>query len=188
MHADHEMQTGQRMPEETTMDMTRRYPVRHKSWDAVWGAAVQGGTRLSLGRIPCRRHRLTCRCSACGVMPSAARSPGGGPPCHRGPPRRRAAHPSPGMPRSHRASASACGARCPRPRSTRSSSTRATDSPMRRRTRRPRLRSHRCSRRGHRRNAGADAPASGLVTVALAPDGAWRPPGAGRRTRLSAAP
>ena len=77
--------------------------------------------------------------------------------------------PGPGMPRSHRASASACGARCPRPRSTRSSSTRATDSPMRRRgapssPSKPSMR-----RRGTRRNAGADAPASGLVTVAIAP-------------------
>jgi hypothetical protein len=35
-------------------------------------AAVQGGTRLLWGRRPCRRHRPTCRCSACGVMPSAA--------------------------------------------------------------------------------------------------------------------
>ena len=38
MHADHELQTGQRMPEETTMDMTRRYPVRHRELGRGVGA------------------------------------------------------------------------------------------------------------------------------------------------------
>jgi len=42
MHADRELQTGQRMPEETTMDMPRRYPVMPEGWDAVWERSRAG--------------------------------------------------------------------------------------------------------------------------------------------------
>ena len=71
MHADHELQTGQRMPEETTMDMTRRYPVRHKSWEAVWERSRAGRHTVVVGShtlppAPPDLQVLRVRCDALG--------------------------------------------------------------------------------------------------------------------------
>ena len=114
------------------MDMTRRYPVMQESWDAVWERSRAGRHTVVVGShtlppAPPDLQVLRVRCDALGSSGGALEAA-----------RRAIADclgeelhtPSPGMPRSHRDSASGCGAICPRPRSTRSLSTRATDSPM----------------------------------------------------------
>jgi len=71
MHADHEMQIGQRMPQETTMDMTRQDPGRQESWDAVWERSRAGRHTVVVGSqtlppAPPDLQVLRVRCDALG--------------------------------------------------------------------------------------------------------------------------
>jgi tetratricopeptide (TPR) repeat protein len=59
------------MPEETTMDMTRQYPVRHESWDAVWERSRAGRHTVVVGSqtlppAPPDLQVLRVRCDAHG--------------------------------------------------------------------------------------------------------------------------
>src|SRR5215470_2698970 len=71
MYTDREMQTGQRMPEETTMDMPRRYPAKQESWDAVWERSRAGRHTIVVGShtlppAPSDLQVLRVRCDALG--------------------------------------------------------------------------------------------------------------------------
>ena len=143
MRADSELSPWPRMQEETTRDITGQHTPYRSAGQRYGSAAVQGDTRSSLGRTRYRRRRLTCRCCACGVMPTA--------PAGTLDAARRAVAdllgeelqaPEP-RPRTSQDSANDCGATCPRPLWTRCSSKRVTGSPPRVRARCACLRSHR---------------------------------------------
>src|SRR5215468_328090 len=71
MYTDRERQTGQRIPEETTMDMTRRYPAIQESWDVVWERSRAGRHTVVVGAhilppAPPDLQVLRVRCDALG--------------------------------------------------------------------------------------------------------------------------
>ena len=135
MYTDPEMQTGQRTPEEITMDMTRRYPAIQESWDAVWERSRAGRHTVVVGAhtlppAPPDLQVLRVRCDALGTSGGALEAARRviadclGEELHDPEPRHTTF--TPGLRQR-------LWGDMPAPRSTRSLSTRATDSPRRRR-------------------------------------------------------
>jgi tetratricopeptide (TPR) repeat protein len=76
MYTDYEMQTGQRMPAETTMGMTRQDPVLQGSWDTVWERSRAGRHTIVVGSqtlppAPPDLQVLRVRCDARGTSGGA---------------------------------------------------------------------------------------------------------------------